>query len=204
MLLPGFRQSLVVRLPHLGRDTVASPLQGRNGVVYPTPARNGFAKKVLRAAHRRRSTFDTDDTCGIGTANLANRRFRLNLEITMLFAEPSIVGRSRECSRPTSHAARGRPPPITRHGRGGSASRRAPAGDGATAIKSSRNSCRLPLDFGPMAAPAASVHRGKGYLSLSGNNGEEKPTGTLHESRIHSSRPQITSKKLKQTNTGDL
>ena len=33
-----------------------------------------------------------DDSCGIGTANFDNRSFRLNFEITMLFAEPSIVG----------------------------------------------------------------------------------------------------------------
>lgn len=32
-----------------------------------------------------------DDYCGIGTANFDNRSFRLNFEITMLFAEPSIV-----------------------------------------------------------------------------------------------------------------
>jgi cardiolipin synthase len=32
-----------------------------------------------------------DDYCGIGTANFDNRSFRLNFEITMLFAEPSMV-----------------------------------------------------------------------------------------------------------------
>lgn len=32
-----------------------------------------------------------DDYCGIGTANFDNRSFRLNFEITMLFAEPSLV-----------------------------------------------------------------------------------------------------------------
>jgi len=32
-----------------------------------------------------------DESCGIGTANFDNRSFRLNFEITMLFAEPSIV-----------------------------------------------------------------------------------------------------------------
>ncbi len=32
-----------------------------------------------------------DDYCGIGTANFDNRSFRLNFEITLLFAEPSTV-----------------------------------------------------------------------------------------------------------------
>jgi cardiolipin synthase len=32
-----------------------------------------------------------DDYCGVGTANFDNRSFRLNFEITMLFAEPSVV-----------------------------------------------------------------------------------------------------------------
>jgi cardiolipin synthase len=32
-----------------------------------------------------------DDVCGIGTANFDNRSFRLNFEITLLFAEPSTV-----------------------------------------------------------------------------------------------------------------
>jgi cardiolipin synthase len=32
-----------------------------------------------------------DDVAGIGTANFDNRSFRLNFEITMLFAEPALV-----------------------------------------------------------------------------------------------------------------
>jgi cardiolipin synthase len=32
-----------------------------------------------------------DDVCGIGTANFDNRSFRLNFEITLLFAEPATV-----------------------------------------------------------------------------------------------------------------
>lgn len=32
-----------------------------------------------------------DDYCGVGTANFDNRSFRLNFEITLLFAEPSVV-----------------------------------------------------------------------------------------------------------------
>jgi cardiolipin synthase len=32
-----------------------------------------------------------DDYCGIGTANFDNRSFRLNFEITLLFAEPSVL-----------------------------------------------------------------------------------------------------------------
>ncbi len=32
-----------------------------------------------------------DDYCGVGTANFDNRSFRLNFEITLLFAEPSTV-----------------------------------------------------------------------------------------------------------------
>jgi cardiolipin synthase len=32
-----------------------------------------------------------DDYCGIGTANFDNRSFRLNFEITLLFAEPAAV-----------------------------------------------------------------------------------------------------------------
>ncbi len=32
-----------------------------------------------------------DDVCGVGTANFDNRSFRLNFEITLLFAEPSTI-----------------------------------------------------------------------------------------------------------------
>lgn len=32
-----------------------------------------------------------DDYCGVGTANFDNRSFRLNFEITLLFAEPAVV-----------------------------------------------------------------------------------------------------------------
>ena len=32
-----------------------------------------------------------DDVVGIGTANFDNRSFRLNFEITMLFAEPALI-----------------------------------------------------------------------------------------------------------------
>ena len=32
-----------------------------------------------------------DDVAGIGTANFDNRSFRLNFEITMLFAEPALI-----------------------------------------------------------------------------------------------------------------
>ena len=35
--------------------------------------------------------FLVDDYCGIGTANFDNRSFRLNFEITLLFAEPAMV-----------------------------------------------------------------------------------------------------------------
>ena len=37
-----------------------------------------------------------DDYCGIGTANFDNRSFRLNFEMTMLFAEPSMVQATQE------------------------------------------------------------------------------------------------------------
>ncbi|MES2570956.1 MAG: cardiolipin synthase, partial [Verrucomicrobiota bacterium] len=32
-----------------------------------------------------------DDYCGVGTANFDNRSFRLNFEVTILFAEPSAL-----------------------------------------------------------------------------------------------------------------
>jgi cardiolipin synthase len=69
-----------------------------------------------------------DDYCGIGTANFDNRSFRLNFEITLLFAEPATVREVEAMFATDFGRSTPRRPRISPRAPGGSASPRARRG----------------------------------------------------------------------------
>ena len=69
------------------------PGQGQKGVLYSLPAleKAGVQTWRYQDGFLHEKAILVDDYCGVGTANFDNRSFRLNFEITLLFAEASTV-----------------------------------------------------------------------------------------------------------------